>query len=275
MLAFLEKFLLAILASLVFYAITGQLKNARGETVGGWRRTAVVLGAGLLAVLAAVFADRLQSNTSIKGRPSTAQMPSTEAPPTKTAPASASPISSASTRVGSQSAGGGGGNPEDEFVSKYLAPNEASRHAGGWTVLISSASRTDFPALYAAAEDALSEKGYAVRPLFRAALLHDTAAYDELYAGNPALLKRIGTYRDGVLVGKLRSEVSQNTSLDMFTAHLFADVRVISARSAEVGGQFTIDETGAGFSEAAATTAAEHRLADKLKQQLLQAIPSK
>src|SRR6266849_5287971 len=108
MLAFLEKFLLAILASLVFYAITGQLKW-RGETVRGWRRTAVVLGAGLLAVLAAVFADRLQSNTGIKGGPSTAQMPSTEAPPTKTAPAS--PISSISTRVGSQSAGGGGSNP--------------------------------------------------------------------------------------------------------------------------------------------------------------------
>src|SRR5713101_7618511 len=107
--------------------------NGAGNTVRGWRRTAVVLGAGLLAVLAAVFADRLQSNTGIEGGPSTAQMPSTEAPPTKTAPAS--PISSISTRVGSQSAGGGGSNPEDEFVSKYLATNEDSRHAGGWTVL--------------------------------------------------------------------------------------------------------------------------------------------
>jgi len=106
-------------------------------------------------------------------------------------------------------------------------------------------------------------------------LLQDSAAYDELYGGNPALLKRIGSYRDGVLIGKLRSEVSQNTSLDLITAHLFVDLRIISARPAKMEGQFTIDETGAGFSEAAATTAAEHRMAGKLKQQLLQSIPPK
>jgi hypothetical protein len=59
----------------------------------------------------------------------------------------------------------------------------------------------------------------------------------------------------------------------MFTAHLFVDLRVISARPSNVQGEFSMDETGAGFSEAAATTAADHRMADKLKQQLLQLIP--
>jgi hypothetical protein len=165
-------------------------------------------------------------------------------------------------------------SPVDAFMKKYVAEGQPYR-TGTWTVVISAANDNNFPELHAAAESALSEKGYAVRPLFRAALLQDTAANDELYTGNPALLKRIGAYRDGLLVGKLRSEISQNASLDIFTAHLFADLRVISAPSAKVEGQLAIDETGAGFSEAAATTAAEHRLADKLKQRLLQSIPSK
>ncbi len=166
-------------------------------------------------------------------------------------------------------------SPEDDFIRQYVAEDGQPHRIEAWTVVISAAGRDNFPELHAAAERVLSEKGYAVKPLFRAALLQDSAAYDELYAGNPALLKRIGSYRDGVLIGKLRSEVSQNSSLDMFTAHLFVDLRVISARPAKMEAQFTIDETGAGFSEAAATTAAEHRMAEKLKQQLLQSIPSK
>ena len=261
MLAFLEKFLLGILASLVFYAITGQLKWS-GETVRGWRRAAVVLGAGLLALMAAVLADRLQTNASA----------------TRDAPVTVGPIRDIGvkeTNPAPKPASEPPVSPEDAFIRKYVADDGESGRTGAWTVVFWAVGPNSFPELYVAAENALSERGYAVRPLFRSTLLRDNAAYEELYTGNPALLRRIGIYRDGVLVGKLRSEVSHNSSLDMFTAHLFADLRVISAHSARVEGQFTIDETGAGFSEAAATTAAEHRLADKLKQQLLQAIPSK
>jgi len=126
-------------------------------------------------------------------------------------------------------------SPEDAFIKKYVVDDGYRDRA--WTVVISAVSPNNRPELQAAAESALSEKGYAVRPLFRSTLLQDSAGCNELYNGNPALLKRIGTYRDGVLVGKVRLEVSQNTSLDMFTAHLFVDLRVISARPSNVEGE--------------------------------------
>jgi hypothetical protein len=164
-------------------------------------------------------------------------------------------------------------SPEDTFMKKYVGDDGQAHPTGAWTVIILASGHNNFPELRTAAENALSKKGYAVRPLFRAALLQDSAASDELYNGNPALLKRIAVYRDGVLVGKVRLEISHDASLDLFTAHLFADLRVISARSANVKGEVIVDETGAGFSESAAASAAEQKAADKLKQELLASMP--
>jgi len=256
---FLERFLLAVLVSIVGYAITGQLKWHE-KPVSGWRRIALVLGAGLLALLAAVLAERLQTNASAtKDHSGTVELPGETGVKKPPHQSTAPPVNLI----------------EDDFIRKYIADDGEPHPTGMWTVVISAADHNDVSELHAAAESAFSEKGYDVRPLFRSTLLQDSAALDELYMGDPALLKRIGSYRDGVLIGKLRSEVSHNASLDIFTTHLFIDVRAISTRPAKVEGQFAIDETGAGFSEVAATTAAEHRLADKLKQQLLQSIPSK
>src|SRR4051812_36539224 len=129
MLQLLEKFVLGIFATLVTYAITGQLHWS------GRKRLGVLIGVGILALLAAVFADRLQSNTSVKGGPSTAEVPRTESLPTEapsTTTASASPIARVSVPVNSQRAAGGTSNPEEEFVSRYVAPDQESSHGGGW-----------------------------------------------------------------------------------------------------------------------------------------------
>jgi|GEM_PF-4432490 len=290
---YLERFLLSILASLFTLVLTGKTNPAF--------RVAAIATVAVLAFLAAVVAERFPSADASQKALSRRQplvlvllsmgvlllaayvllrrpdMFQTAQEGSKNPPGQ--PVDGPKLRVeGGRPTIAPGETPpssEDSFIRKYVADDGQPYRTGAWTVVISAAGPNSFPGLYAAAENALSEKGYAVRPLFRAALLQDSAAVDELYTGNPALLKRIGTYRDGFVVGKLRSEVTQNPALDMFTAHLYADLRVISARSARVEGQLTIDETGAGFSEAAATTAAEHRLADKLKQQLLQSIPPK
>jgi len=254
---FLEKFLLAILASLVTYAITGQ-----GQwKLSGWKRLAVVVGAVLLAMGASVVADRLQSNGQ-QTRPPGAS------PAASPAANGASPADSGRQRPGSS-------NAEEEFIKKYVARSDDSPHSEAWTILFSSPSMTDFPELYAAAESALSQKGYTIRPLFRSTLLQDSGAYEELYVGNAALLKRLSAYREGFLVGKTRSEISKNTSLEIFSAHLYIHLRVISTRRGQIVGQFTIDETGAGFSEGAALMAAEHRIAGKMKDQLTLSIPPK
>ncbi len=162
-------------------------------------------------------------------------------------------------------------SPEDIFISKYVTNDREQYRPGAWTVIIADGDR--FPTIPAAAENALSEQGYAVRPLFRSTLLQDRDAYEELYSGNPVLLKHIARFRDGILVGKLRSEITHDDSLDVFTAHLFGDFRVLSARSASVEGHLTFNEIGPGVSESEANHAAQKSMADKLKQQILQSIP--
>jgi hypothetical protein len=69
-----------------------------------------------------------------------------------------------------KSLNGSPSGPEDAFMRKYIAGDARSPDPGAWAVLISASS---FPEVHVAAEAALSEKGYAVRPLFRASLLQD------------------------------------------------------------------------------------------------------
>jgi hypothetical protein len=262
---FLETFVLPLLVALVAYAVADQ-RNWTAKS-----RFWTVTIALVLAGVSVFVAHRLQSTTSENVTPANSPTPIMSPLPAPAAPPTAEPkryFDSGPPKPRSNTA-------EDEFITKYLAHSDGSAYANGWTVLFSSPSLKDFSELYAAAEGALSDKGYSSRPLFRSTLLHDAAAYDELYDANPALLKRLSAYREGFLVGKVRSEVSHNASLDIFTAHLFVQLRVISAPQGQILSRVTTDETGAGFSEAAALSAAEQRIADKMREQLIRSIPAK
>ena len=250
---FLETVVLPVLVAVVAYAIADKRNwtpKSRFWTVA----IALVLAVAIISMI------RRPQNAIERG-----SQPTSPSPPTSpTATGSASPNA---TRDGGPTA-------EDEFITKYVAHTDSSE-ATGWTVLFRGTSINDFSALYAATEGILSQKGHTSRPLFRPKLLQDAAAYDELYAADPALLKRLSAYREGFLIGKVRSEVSQNPSLDVFSAHLFVQLRVISARQGQIVGRVATDETGAGFSEAAALSAAEQRIADKMKEQLSRSLPAK
>jgi hypothetical protein len=259
MLQFLEIFVWSLLAALGAYALADERKWTTKSR--SWTVTIVLV----LAVSIAFVARRLQNETS-KPPPIS---------PTPTTSTTVSPTDQKEPYSDSGTPKPGYSTAEDEFITKYLAYSDGSAHANGWTVLFSGQSLTDFSELYAAAEGVLSDKGHSSRPLFRSTLLHDAAAYDELYEGNPALLKRLSAYREGFLVAKVRSEVSQNAALDIFSAHLFVQLRVISARQGQILSRMTTDETGAGFSEAAALSAAKQRIADKMREQLIRYIPAK
>jgi len=249
---FLEIVVLPLLVALVAYAIADQRKWTPKSRF--WTVTIALVFAVVI-----VFVARPRQNVIEQPQPSPT--------PTKshTAPPPATPHSNNSRRPRTA---------EEEFIEKYVADSNGSAQPPGWTVLFSGTSMNDFSALYAAAGSILSQKGHTNRPLFRPKLLQDSAAYDELYDADPALLKRLSAYREGFLVGKVRSKVSQNASLDIFSAHLFVQLRVISTRQGQILSRVATDETGAGFSQAAALSAAEQRIAAKMRAQLIRSIPA-
>jgi hypothetical protein len=157
----------------------------------------------------------------------------------------------------------------DAFVEKYAVKPAASPGSGSrWAVLIASHEPSDFPALNSAVAEVLTEKDHKKVAVFRPSLL-ENGNFEQLYASDPELIRRLHEYCDGIVVGKVSSALSKDQALgDLFTDTMSVEIRILSTTSGAVESEFKISENGAGFSSSQAQEQAEERLAKKLKNRL-------
>jgi hypothetical protein len=163
---------------------------------------------------------------------------------------------------------------EDVFLEKYVVQQKTELgRSTPWAVLIGGHDETDFPELNSSASDVLHQKGYRTASIFRPTLIRDHGL-DDVYSGDGMLSRKLAPYCAGIVVGKVSSETVKNADLEgIFTTRLSLNVRIISTASASVEGQFRVEENGAGYTQKEAESNAEERLAKKLKDRLLSAVP--
>ena len=158
--------------------------------------------------------------------------------------------------------------PEEVFVSKYIVPgiDNAVRSQRRWAIVI-SADRDGFPNLVPAISAQISSSGATTVAVFRPSIT-STDGFQQLFAGDPALNKRLGQYCDRIFVGKVTSALTKNAEYGILTLSLSLQAKLMSVRLGTVDAQFMISESGAGLTTEEAATNAEERLALKLKDRL-------
>lgn len=205
-----------------------------------------------------------QQTSAIKEHPLSPPEPSADRsrPDTKT---TSPPTDATSAKPGETSSAQ---TPEETFVSKYVDP-EATNGVQGqqrWSIVI-AADGNGFPNLVSAISAQVSSIGGTPIAIFRPSIT-GTDGFHQLFAGDPALNRRLGKYCDRILVGKVTSSLTKNTEYGIFTLGLSLQAKLISTRLGAVETQFMISENGAGMTREEATLNAEERLTRKLKERL-------
>ena len=264
----MERFIIPVAAGLVVVLLTKRIHLSPA-----WRLTAI-LGIVVLAYVAASF--ELQPPSHPTTAPPSIALPPTpgsgnvshDNPPGQVGQQAATakprdlkpePVES-DTRTASEG---------DMFVKRYVVKSSGGSGAPRWGVLIAERDASDFPRLNSAVTEVLSERGYKRVSIFRPTVIQDRK-YEDIYAGDPVLTRKLTPYCDAILVGKITSSTSgTNAALnDLLTVEITLDMRLISTSSGEVTKEFRLHENGAGFSHTEARARAEERLATKLRDHL-------
>lgn len=200
-------------------------------------------------------------------------LPGPEAVPVVTIPNLAEPEAMQASEKGRPDGAKLTGSPhdpgEESFAQKYLA-KDSSPDGGAprWAILIAGSDPMSYPELNSAAAGALSEKGYQRVSIFRPSLVQD-GKHKEVYAADPLLMRTLSEYCDGVIVATVDSALRKETSVEgLLAVELSAQVRVILPKSGAIKDEFSLHETGAGFSSAQAHKHAEARAATSLQTRL-------
>jgi hypothetical protein len=165
-------------------------------------------------------------------------------------------------------------NPEDVFVNRYVAaPARADPAKTQWAVVLAEGRSSAPNALSGAATEALAEKGYAVVPVFRPAILEDNG-YRQLYGADSALMERLRKFCGGIIVGRVEQTSSTDTDLHgLITVRLTLGARVFLTTPGTLKTEFQVSAKGGGFTQETAQAQANDRLAQELKGRLLQELP--
>jgi hypothetical protein len=182
------------------------------------------------------------------------------------------PSPSTPEKAGSAETAGGasdiGRSDVDEFVRKYVDLGASSKKGlPRWAYAISDEDGSDLPELNEAIGEAIIESGNQRVALFRPLLMRDGRVQD-LYDGDPVLMRKLGQFCDGIVAGKIVSSVLQAQTEGMLTIELSAHIRVISVPSGVIKREFPVLERGAGFSLQEGKGNARERAARSLKEQL-------
>jgi len=163
---------------------------------------------------------------------------------------------------------------EETFVRENVAPPaKGSRKTGQWAVAIAEPGQEHYPRVTTAVSSAIVNSGHSTVAIFRASA-NRGAAFDALFAADPALSRRLGEYCDEILVGKVTSSsTNENSSVPgLLNVTLTFDGKIISTSTGEVKNQFQASAVGAGVNAEEARINAEERLVSDLATQLRGAV---
>jgi hypothetical protein len=159
---------------------------------------------------------------------------------------------------------------EAVFVRENIAaPSKGSRKTGQWAVIILEPGTKDsYPKLATTAASMIAEAGHSTVAIFRPFATRG-AAFDSLFAADPALSRRLNEYCDEILLGKITSSVKENPDYPgLRSLTLTVDVKTISTKTGDVQHQFQASAVGAGYDIGEARTNAEESLAANLRSEL-------
>ena len=162
--------------------------------------------------------------------------------------------------------------PEDRFIQEYLgAPGDSSLADRSWAVVLREGETPAPSQLIGAVAEALNAKAYKVVPVFRAEIFKD-AGYGQLFGADSSLLEKLKRHCHGVIIGELTGEYSTNEGLQsVVTARLALNARVYQTEPPQEKA-FHISEKGGGFSRETALAQAADRLAQKLRERILEEV---
>jgi len=158
---------------------------------------------------------------------------------------------------------------EDAFMREVIsAPRPSKRIAGQWAVVIAGPdSGENYPQIGNAVSDMISSKGGSIVAVFRPSVLRQVN-FENLFAADPALDRKLGQYCDYLFVGKVASSTTQDSNLaDVISVNLILNVRIISTKIGGISSQFKMQAVGAGVKLDEARTNAEERLANEIRSQ--------
>jgi hypothetical protein len=129
-------------------------------------------------------------------------------------------------------------------------------------------TQQNYPKLATTAASMIAEAGHSTVAIFRPSATRG-AAFDSLFAADPALSRRLNEYCDEILLGKITSSVKENPDYPgLRSLTLTVDVKTISTKTGDVQHQFQASAVGAGYDIGEARTNAEESLAANLRSEL-------
>ena len=163
---------------------------------------------------------------------------------------------------------------EEDPVRQYIAPpSKSSRKTGQWSVLIADPEgHESYSTLAETVATVLSERGQSTAAIFRPPATHG-AAFESLFAADPAQTRQLNQYCDHIFLGKVTSSQKDNPAAPgLLSLSLTLNGKIIATRSGDVQQELELSAVGAGYSTEEAKSNAEEILAGNLRSELLKAI---
>jgi hypothetical protein len=125
---------------------------------------------------------------------------------------------------------------------------------------------SDYPVLRARVELTLQKNGSSTPHIFTNYI--DPDEYKDLFNADVLTISVLRDYCDGVVLGRIRSATSSDGQFDgLYDTRLTAEVKLVSTADS-IPHEFSVEESGAGFSAEVSMSEAEKRLSDRLDIEL-------